>query len=205
MHYAHELAKRGFVCLVPDYPYYGEHQSPNKDLTTGYQSVAMKAVWDNIRGIDLLETMPEVNNRRIGIIGHGMGGQNALLTAAFDYRLAGVVSSCGFTTFPHNKNLDALRMPMLKKAYNNDPAKIPFDYAELIATIVQRGVFVSAPTKDPVMDVQGVKATLTSVTPVYQLRKAGGSLKFVYPEAGRDFPAATRTEAYTWLEQKLKR
>ncbi|HYV40125.1 MAG TPA: VCBS repeat-containing protein, partial [Gemmataceae bacterium] len=203
MQYAHELAKRGFVCLVPDYPNFGEHLS--KDVAKGYQSAAMKAVWDNIRGIDLLETMPEVNNRRIGIIGHGMGGQNALLTAAFDYRLAGVVSSCGFTTFPHNKDLDALRMPMLKKAYNNDPAKIPFDYAELIATIVPRGVFVNAPTKDTVMDVQGVKATLTSVTPVYQLRKAGGSLKFVYPETSRDFPTATRTEAYAWLEQKLKR
>ena len=64
MRYADELAQRGYVCLVPDYPSYGTDYDFQK---SSYASGAMKAVWDNIRGIDLLETMPEVSTKRIGL------------------------------------------------------------------------------------------------------------------------------------------
>ena len=59
MHYADELARRGFVCLVPDYPSYGEDHYDLKANADQFASGAMKAVWDNIRGIDLLETRNE--------------------------------------------------------------------------------------------------------------------------------------------------
>src|SRR5207245_4273445 len=108
------------------------------------------------RGIDLLETMPEVSTKRIGIIGHGLGGQSALLTAAFDYRLAAVVSSSGFTAFPRYRGGDLADwasprlMPRIRAIYHNDPAKIPFDFAELLGTLAPRAVFVSAPLHDNV-------------------------------------------------------
>ena len=177
---AHELAQRGFVCLAPDSP-------PLKKNSELYASSAMKAVWDNIRAIDLLETMPEVNNRRIGIIGHGLGGQNALLTAAFDYRLAGVVSSCGFTAFANHKqeHMASLGMPKLKEVYKNDPAKIPFDFSELIATIAPRNVLVIAPLHDKVMDVEGVKRAVAGAAAVYDMRRAGKSLQAIYPDNSR--------------------
>ena len=38
----------------------------------------MKAIWNNIRAIDVLEAMPEVDRDRIGAIGHSLGGHNAL-------------------------------------------------------------------------------------------------------------------------------
>src|SRR5262249_2927969 len=77
---AEELVKRGYVCLAP------ENSLPKEDKT--YASGCMKTVWDNIRGIDFLETIPEISYRKIGIIGHGLGGLNALLTAAFDSRIS---------------------------------------------------------------------------------------------------------------------
>src|SRR5262249_4060302 len=140
-----------------------------------YASGSMKAVWDNIRGIDLLETLPEVNTRRIGIIGHGLGGQSALFTAVFDYRVAAVGSSCGFTTFRRYRggNLadwaDPRRAPRIRDVYHDDPARIPFDFAELLATLAPRAVFVSAPLHDDVMDVEGVKSAVASAAAVYEL------------------------------------
>src|SRR5439155_2805597 len=98
----------------------------------------MKAVWDNIRGIDLLETLPEVSSKRIGAIGHGLGGQSALLTAALDYRVAAVVSSCGFTTFPRYKGGDLADwanprlMPGIRAVYQDDATEIPFDFADVL-------------------------------------------------------------------------
>ena len=180
MRYADELAQRGYVCLVPDYPTFGENPYDFKKNPGNYASGSMKAVWDNIRGIDLLETLPEVSTKRIGIIGHGLGGQSALFTAAFDYRIAAVVSSCGFTTWPHHKEgsfaglADPRFLPRIRDVYKNDPTKIPFDFAELLGTLVPRSVYISAPLRDPVMDVEGVKSAVAAAGTVYGLRKGGG-------------------------------
>jgi len=208
MRFADELAQRGYVCLVPDYPSYGEKYNFQK---SAYAGGSMKAVWDNIRGIDLLETLPEVNPKRIGIIGHGLGGQNALLTAAFDGRIAAVVSSCGFTSFARYKDgnltdwASPRMMPRVRDVFQNDPSKIPFDFAELLGTLVPRPVFVSAPLHDKVMVVEGVKSAIAGASAVYDLRRAGKSLQASYPDSGRDFTAAARAEAYDWLDQRLKR
>jgi hypothetical protein len=55
------------------------------------------------------------------------------------------------------------------------------------------------------MDVDGVKSAVTSASAVYQLRKAGSTLRAAYPDGGRDFTAAARAEVYTWLDQRLRR
>src|SRR6266852_9797432 len=63
LHYAVHLAERGYVTLAPDYPSFGDYKY---DFTgSGYQSGSMKAIWNNIRAIDLLETLTEVDSKRI--------------------------------------------------------------------------------------------------------------------------------------------
>ena len=52
--YAHELAQRGYVCLAPDYPSFGD-LSDYDFAADDYVSGTMKAIWNNIRGLDLLE------------------------------------------------------------------------------------------------------------------------------------------------------
>jgi len=206
MHFAVELVKKGYVCLVPDYPGLGEDHFVLKEHADLYASGAMKAVWNNIRGIDLLETMPEVNRKRIGIIGHGLGGQSAILTAAMDYRISAAVSSCGFTTFNQEKSLATLatdlKMPRIRDTYGNDASKLPFDYGEVLASIVPRAIYISAPAHDEI-DPQGVQAAVDAAAPIYKLKAVPALLKIVNPDAGRDFPAATRADIYTWLEQRL--
>jgi dienelactone hydrolase len=197
LRYADELARRGYVCLVPDYPSYGENHFDFKKRAGLYASGAIKAVWDNVRGVDLLETLPEVNPKRIGVLGHGLGGQSALLTAALDPRIAAVVSSCGFTTLP-------LQMPRVREVYHNDTAKIPFNFAELIGTLAPRPVLVIAPLRDQEMEVEGVKSAVRSATAVYELRRVGNALRVTHPDSGHDFTTAARAEAYDWLDQRLK-
>ena len=72
--YAHELAERGFVCIVPDYPSFGEYKYDFKTQGAHYPSGSMKAIWNNMRALDLLETIPQVDKTRIGAIGHSLGG-----------------------------------------------------------------------------------------------------------------------------------
>ncbi|MGB9624085.1 MAG: dienelactone hydrolase family protein, partial [Phycisphaerae bacterium] len=61
-------------------------------------SVMGKMIWDVSRCIDYLETLPEVDRRRIGCIGHSHGAYGTIFAAAFDPRIAAAAASCGFTT-----------------------------------------------------------------------------------------------------------
>ncbi len=95
--YGRDLAERGYVVLAPAYPIMAGYQPDLKAL--GYQSGTMKAIWDNIRGLDLLESLPFVRKGKLGAIGHSLGGHNAIYTAVFDPRIQVVVSSCGFDSY----------------------------------------------------------------------------------------------------------
>ena len=95
--YAAELAERGYVTLAPNYPLLAKYQPDLKAL--GWESGTLKAVWDNIRGLDLLESLPFVDPGGFGAIGHSLGGHNSVFTAVFDDRIKAVVSSCGLDSF----------------------------------------------------------------------------------------------------------
>ncbi len=209
LQYARELAERGYVCIVPDYPSFGEY---DYDFTApGYGSGSMKAIWNNLRAVDLLETLPEVRADRIGAIGHSLGGHNAMFTAVFDQRLAAVVSSCGYTAF-HDYYGGKLAgwtsdryMPRIREVYQNDPDQVPFDFHEVVAALAPRAFFSCSPVRDGNFEVSGVRKVIASAKEVYALLGVPEKLKVVYPDSGHDFPDATRTAAYEHLDRWLKR
>ena len=83
--YGRDLVERGYVVLAPAYPLMAGYQPDLNAL--GYQSGTMKAIWDNIRGLDLLESLPFVRRGKLAAIGHSLGGHNAIFTAILDPRL----------------------------------------------------------------------------------------------------------------------
>jgi dienelactone hydrolase len=209
-HYAHELAQRGYVCLAPDYPSFGEYQYDFNREGEPYVSGTMKAVWNNLRAVDLLESLPEVDGDRIGCIGHSLGGHNGLFTSPFDLRIRAVVTSCGFTAFGDYYGGDLSGwtsdryMPRIRDRYENDPARMPFDFHEVVAAIAPRPVFVCAPQRDSNFDLAGVKKVVEEAHAVYKLLGADANLRAEYPDAAHDFPEATRAAAYAWLDEHLK-
>lgn len=210
LHYAHELAKRGYVCLAPDYPSFGEYTYDFRRAGARYASGSMKAIWNNHRAVDLLASLPQVNKDRIGAIGHSLGGHNALFTAVFDERLKAVVASCGFTPF-HDYNGGRVAgwtsdryMPRIRDVYANDPDKIPFDFYEVLGALAPRGVFSNSPLRDTNFDVAGVRKAFARAEMVYRLHGAGDRLTLVTPDAAHDFPEAERRAAYAWLDTLLK-
>lgn len=210
LHYAHELAGRGYVCLVPDYPSFGDYEYDFTKHGAVRASGSMKAIWNNMRAVDLLETLPQVNKDRIGVIGHSLGGHNALFSAVFDDRLKAVVSSCGFTPF-HDYYGGKVAgwtsdryMPRIRDVYQNNADRIPFDFYEVIAAIAPRGVFSNSPLKDSNFDIGGVRKAMAKAGEVYALLKAEKNLTLVTPDVPHDFPEAERQAAYAWLDSLLK-
>lgn len=205
--YARELAERGFVALAPDYVRFGDHQPDPYAL--GYASASMKGIWDHMRAVDLLESLPEVDPTRIGAIGHSLGGHNALFLAAFDPRIRAVVTSCGFTSFPryYQGNIagwsHAGYMPRLKDVYELKVDRVPFDFPELLGSIAPRAVFINAPTRDDNFDLQGVKDCVTAARGVYSLFGEDRRLVLETPDAGHAFPPEIRDKAYEFLTERL--
>ncbi len=209
LHYAKELAERGYVCLVPDYPYLGENTfDPYKN---GYISCTMKGIVNHRRAVDLLQSLPQVDKHRIGSIGHSLGGHNTLFVAAFDERIKAMVTSCGFTKASkyYDGNLKGWAgvryMPRIETIYANDPNKIPFDFPDILVSLAPRPVFINAPLHDDNFEVSGVRDCVAVAAPVYErVFKAQDKLVARYPDVGHEFPPAMRAEAYAFLDRWLR-
>jgi acetyl esterase/lipase len=208
LRYAVHLAERGYVTLAPDYPSFGEYKYDFK--ASKFKSGSMKAVWNNLRAVDLLASLPEVDAERIGCIGHSLGGHNAMFTAAFDTRIKAVVSNCGFTSFPryYKGNLKGWTsdryMPLIATQYELKPEKVPFDFPEVVACFAPRAFLASAPVDDANFEVSGVKDCIAAARPVYELLGAKDKLAANYPDCKHDFPPEVRKVAYEWLDRWLK-
>ncbi len=205
--YAHELALRGFVVLAPSYPLMANYQPDLAAL--GYKSGTMKAIWDNIRGLDLLESLPFVQRGKFGALGHSLGGHNSIYTTVFDERIKVVVSSCGFDSYVDYKDgniagwCQERYMPRLAD-YKDRLTEIPFDFHEMIAALAPRVCFINAPTGDTNFKFRSVDEVVKAASQIYKLYGAEKNLWVEHPDCGHDFPEKIREEAYRILERELR-
>lgn len=212
--YALELAERGYVTLAPDYP--------DLPFTAGfggyrydsyrhkYRSQTMKGIWNHVRAVDLLQSMPEVDPDRIGCVGHSLGGHNTLFVGAFDTRIRVLVCSCGFTSWREYGGGDLSGwaqeryMPLIALQYHNDPADMPFSFSEVLASLAPRPLFVNAPLHDTNFSVAGVRNIMKVVRPLYSERfDADDKLVVRHPNAPHSFPWVVRNEAYQFIDKWL--
>lgn len=215
--HARELAERGYVVIAPDYPSFGDLN--DYDFSSDrYVSGTMKGVFNHIRAVDLLVGLGAVDPERIGVLGHSLGGHNAIFAGAFDERLKVVVSSCGWTLFGHYDIGEAgtkryggklgpwaqdRYMPLVKDRYGLDVERVPVDFDRIIAAIAPRAFYSNSPINDANFDVEGVKLGVSRIAEAYRLHGAEDRLRVAYPEAEHDFPEAVRAEAYKFIDSVL--
>ncbi|MDA0711527.1 MAG: prolyl oligopeptidase family serine peptidase, partial [bacterium] len=205
--YASELAERGFVTLAPSYPLLANYHPDWRSL--GYESGSMKAIWDNVRGLDVLAALPFVAPGPVGAIGHSLGGHNSVYTAVFDPRIGVVVSSCGLDSYLDYMDGDITGwtsdryMPRLKD-YAQRLHDMPFDFHDLVAALAPRPCLISAPDNDSNFKWQSVDAVAAAARRVYSLYGVGGLLMVEHPQCDHDFPNAMREQAYGLFEKLLR-
>ena len=119
--YARQLARAGYVCLVPDWRDFGERRAPTSwcgpdptrwasdpcdvlYMAYGYFGFELLALdlWDGMRAIDYLQSRPEVDPARIGCIGLSFGGTMTAYLAALDERITAADVVCYFSTVRHD-------------------------------------------------------------------------------------------------------
>ena len=211
-HYALELARRGYVTIVFDALCFNERQDVAGRLTNGdyerYEAMYRiaegkclqgKYVWDARRALDYLETRPEVDATRLGMIGHSLGGQEALFTAAIDARIRAAASSCGFGSIRTlkrdriNHNY-ALFVPELA---NNG------DYGAVLAMVAPRPFFVAARSEDPIFPKDGIEETIAVGRRAYVATGAADRLGTLFEPGTHSFSPTMRAAVYAWLDRWL--
>ncbi len=209
LHYALHLAQRGYVTFAPDYPSFGDYKHDFAP-THGYISGSMKAIWDNMRAVDLLVGLEQVDPQRIGCIGHSLGGHNTMFTAVFDERIKALISNCGFTRFPKYyggqlKGWTSDRyMPVINNKYANNPNLVPFDFPEIVAAFAPRAFLASSPKGDSNFEVSGVVDSIASAQRIYDLLGVSERLQANYPDCAHDFPEDVRKVAYEFFDKHLQ-
>lgn len=95
------LVKIGYVVIAPDWRAFGEraldpvYTRPGRDpcnvlhMSFGYFGFTLLGlnVWDAMRSIDVLQSLPEVDPARIGMMGKSYGGTMTTYTTALDDRI----------------------------------------------------------------------------------------------------------------------
>lgn len=207
--YALELAQRGYVVVAPDYPSFGQYA--DYDFAGDqYVSGTMKGIVNHRRCVDLLSQMKFVDSDRIGVIGHSLGGHNAVFLGVFDRRVKVVVSSCGWCPFHDYYGGDIKGwtsdryMPRLRDTYQLDPDKVPFDFYELIGALAPRTFVSVSPLHDTNFDIVGVRKAIPAAEFVYSLWGVPDELILLTPDCGHDFPDRTRLQTYEVLDRVLK-
>lgn len=96
--YAYCAVQKGYIAVA--IRWYGESYGEAENETVANLKLRHpnvtgvgKWVWDAHRLVDYLYTLPEVDRKHIGIIGHSLGGKMALHAPAFDERITAVVSN----------------------------------------------------------------------------------------------------------------
>jgi cephalosporin-C deacetylase-like acetyl esterase len=77
----------------------GEHGEASLQPMLIGETFAKYEVWDAMRGIDYLASLPEVDAHRIGALGCSGGGTVTALTSALDTRIAATGTACYITSF----------------------------------------------------------------------------------------------------------
>ena len=144
----------------------------------GWQSGTLKAVWDNICGLDLLDSLPFVKHGRFGAIGHSLGGHNSIFTAVFDERIAVVVSSSGLDSFldyyggdekmwrPEQGWTQTRYMPKLAN-YRGRLAEIPLISTSSFGALAPRHVLIISPLRDSNFQSNSVDRIASAARPFF--------------------------------------
>ena len=183
------FAKLGYVVLSP-------RQNHLEDLPIGL-SHQTHMVWTNMRGLDLLQSRPDVDPGRIGVAGASGGGLQTQMIAGLDARVK-AATIVGFTCdfreimFPHSAHC----------ACNHWPNPMRYtDHPEISALAMPR------PVQHLTMnDWTGHfrHDNYPSILELYRRHGVPARASCLYWPTGHTYERAKRERTYWWMEKWLR-
>lgn len=208
-HHGAWFARNGYVCLTVDTIQLGEiegfhHGTYNLKQwwwnARGYTPAGVEA-WNGIRGIDYLETRPEVDREKIGVTGRSGGGATSWWVAALDERVKVAVPVAGITDL-ENHVVDGVVEGHCDCMFPVNTYR--WDFAQIAALVAPRPLLISNTDKDGIFPLEGVVRVHEKARRIYRLYGADKNLGLQITEGGHADTQELHIHAFRWFNRFLK-
>jgi dienelactone hydrolase len=213
---AQRYAEMGYVTLAPDCILAGDRVPRGHEAydsrpfykSSGKMSVAAKMLNDHLHALDVFSDMKRVDSARIGVVGHGLGGFNALMLTAFDDRVQACVASSAFTRFSTDKQLDRWAedeaLSLIPKLKGMDPKDIGFDWEHVISMGAPSPTLVVSNTEESTWsNPKSCDKAVTEAAKVYKILGASMALDHFSHRDGDELTPEVLELADDWFERWL--
>ena len=188
------LARQGFVVFT--YDMVGYNDSQQLPHTFGGRaehiwglSLAGLQLWNGMRALDFLETLPDVRRDALGMTGESGGGSQTFLLAAVDPRVRVAVPV----------NMISLHMQGGCLCENPPGLRLELTNVDIAATIAPRPMLMVSATGDWTAETMEVE--YPAVRAVYDLFGAGDKVRAVRMTAEHNYNKDSREAMYAWMSR----
>ncbi|MCW5978298.1 MAG: acetylxylan esterase [Bryobacteraceae bacterium] len=214
------LAKNGFVVLAYDPIGQGErtifyheairgslvgsstreHQMVGIQSLLAGQSVARYRVWDGVRAIDALESLPEVDRERIGIAGCSGGGTLTTYLLALDQRIKVAAPACYISAWE-----EQIRGTGPQDAEQQFPGQLEagINHGDFLIAFAPKPLLICS-TTDDFFPIEGSTRTLVEMKRIYEALGAPGKVDRYVGPGGHGMRQDTREAIYSWMNHWLR-
>lgn len=198
------LARRGFVCLVPEHLGFGHRADDARGCSHAYYYTALLLLGKNamgvllsdlLQGLDLLAAQPGVDAARLGCWGLSLGGEMTLLLSALDLRVRAAAIS-GFLSSYESTFLNALHCGC---GYVPGLARY-LEHADIAALIAPRPLWVEIGLQDTSFPYTTTETAVAELRAVYEIAGAAGALRYHAFPGGHEVSGAPVVD---WFAQTL--
>ena len=191
------LARLGFVVVTYDMiGYLDSQQLPHtfggrREQLWGLTLAGLQ-LWNSIRAVDFLESLPYVKRDAIGATGESGGGTQTFLLAAVDDRIRVAVPV----------NMISLHMQGGCLCENLPGLRLDTNNVEIARTIAPRPMLMVSATGDWTKDTMEVE--YPAVRSIYQLLDAEDRVRAIRVDAEHNYNKPSREAMYAWMVRWLK-
>ena len=195
--------KRGYVVFAPTHLFRADGHPPDIRVRTDERlrlvgsSLTAVEIAKISRSLDVLLKRPEVDPKRVAMVGLSYGGFYALVTPALDPRIGVVVSSCYFGVQEYRYERDENGVP---RDFQFPDRFSLFRDPEVVALICPRALEIQAGERDNATHREKGREFAPECASYYERLKRGDRFRFVVFPGGHEFWDRT---AWEWVEKHL--
>ncbi len=162
-------------------------------------NLAMYHIWDGVRGLDYLESRPDIDAKRLGCTGNSGGGTLTSYLMALDHRIVAAAPSCYLTTFDH----------LLSSIGPQDAEQNIFgqllkgmDHADYLLMRAPKPTLMCVATQD-FFPVEGARVNDAATTEIYTLLGQPDNVAKMEADEKHGFSTDLRVGAVNWMRRWL--
>jgi pimeloyl-ACP methyl ester carboxylesterase len=206
-----DLVKKGFAVFAFDQVGFGARIFEEKRFYNRYPrwSILGNMIDDTRSAVDALSSFDEIDSSRIFLMGYALGAKLGLLTAAYEDRVKGLVSVCGFDPLRLDtpaRGVEGIRqyshlhglLPRLGFFVGHED-RVPFDFDEVLALAAPKPTLIVAPTLDRYARLADVQREVETSRKIYAMLGHSEALKFETPLEINRFSQRIQESAFSWL------